>query len=560
MISMATAKEFPGALWQTLAVVLSLPPLLHGLWRLQGFVQDDALIYLRVAQVFLEYGNLGYNPGQNVEAFTGFLWQWLIIAINWLQLPPIWSLKIFGFFLALGTQIFLFRLACLTLRHNAWALIVTILFAFYPPRILWFTSGLETELFLFSVTWGASVFLEALNAPDNKVFRRVSLPFVLMVLSRPEAPVLMVAAFMGLMAESRLRRISYVLNLFLWPTLVYLALLIFRMEYFGLPLPNTYYAKEAGGIWLMKRGYYAVKGFGQKNFNIFYSVFSVVGWVHLWREERARAAAVFFAFWSLAFGLHFVRSGGDLMPEERLLLPMMPAVFLSCAVFVKSMTDFISELLTDGLKKNVVGLIPASSLTMLVVMIAVHYTKKSHRDFAGHNEVIPALEACHGDAGSIMEAAANPGDKAVLTDAGMTAWRAPRVRFIDFLGLGDTTASMIFYRNNFNPWCYEYCHWHEACDIAKKNSEAAFTQYFIKENPRWVVCNMIPGEGTPQHKLLKEFAHHPPDSIPSKIAETIIMWSYFGVWKNDSIRSQYKPVKIYEYNPNYFLMLVERRL
>jgi hypothetical protein len=546
-------------MWDVAALLLSLPPLLHGAWRLRGFVQDDALIYLRVADVFLRHGNLGYNPGENVEAFTGFLWQWLTIAALWLGGSPVSSLKLFGLLLALGTQVFLFHLALRLLGNKLWALVFTILFAFYPPRILWFTSGLETELFVFSVVWGAAGFLEVIHHPNNRSFRRISPAFALMVLARPEAPILMGAAFCALMAEPRLRRLSYIVNLLLIPTLVYVALLVFRLNYFGLPFPNTFYAKEAGGIWLMKRGYYAVKGFGQKNFNMFFSVFALMGWVTLWREARERGASVFLASWAGAFGLHFVKSGGDLMPEERLLLPMMPGVFVSAAVFVKSITEFFSTLLVEWTRKSLTsGLIPGI-LIALSAGIASQYFRKVRTDFAGHNEVIAALEACHADAGRIMDARAVPGDKAVVTDAGMTAWVAPHVRFIDFLGLGDTTASMIFYRNNFNPWAYEYCFWYPACDTAKKKTEADFVRYFIRENPRWVVCNIIPGEGTPTQALLREYIHHPPDSIRPEIADVIIMWRYFGVWFNDSIRKSFKPVKVYEYNPNYFLMLVERR-
>lgn len=544
---------------EAMSLLLSLPPLLHGAWRLRGFVQDDALIYLRVADVFLRYGNLGYNPGENVEAFTGFLWQWLSIGASAVGWKPVEILKMTGLLLALGTQVFLFRLALRLLGNTLWALAVTVLFAFYPPRILWFTSGLETELFLFSVVWGAAGFIQALDKPDNRTFRRVSPAFALMVLARPEAPLLMTAAFAALMAEGRLRRLSFMVNLLLLPTLVYGTLLLFRLNYFGLPFPNTFYAKQAGGIWLMKRGYYAVKGFGQKNFNIFYSVFALMGWVTLWRELRERGVAVFMALWAGAFALHFVKSGGDLMPEERLLLPMMPGVFVSAAVFVKSMTEFFSTLVVEVARRPATAILLPGVLTVSGVAGARHYVLKVRTEFAGHNEVIAALEACHGDAGRIMNSRAKPGDKAVVTDAGMTAWVAPSVRFMDFLGLGDTTASMIFYRNNFNPWAYEYCFWYPACDKAKKQTETDFIQYFIRENPRWVVCNIIPGEGTSQQTLLREYIHHPPDSLRPEIAEVIIMWRYFGVWTNDSIRNQYKPVKVYEYNPNYFLMLVERR-
>lgn len=558
-MNVANLSKTPSRSRDVAALLLSLPPLLHGAWRLRGFVQDDALIYLRVADVFVRHGNLGYNAGENVEAFTGFLWQWLSIGAVLLGGSPVNTLKLIGLILALGTQVFLFRLAFRLLGNALWALAVTLIFAFYPPRILWFTSGLETELFLFSVVWGAACFLEALDNPDNNTFLRTSVAFALMVLARPEAPILMGAAFCGLMAEPRLRRLSYVVNLLLIPTLVYTALLVFRMNYFGLPFPNTFYAKEAGGIWLMKRGYYAVKGFGQKNFNIFYSVFALMGWVTLWREARERGAAVFLALWSGAFGLHFVKSGGDLMPEERLLLPMMPGVFVSAAVFVKSMTEFFSALLVEWSRKSMSSWLIPGILIAMSAVIAGQYIRKVRTDFAGHNEVIAALEACHGDAGRIMDAQALPGDKAVVTDAGMTSWVAPRVHFMDFLGLGDTTASMILYRNNFNPWAYEYCFWYPACDVAKRQTEADFVRYFIRENPRWVVCNIIPGEGTPQQNLLRAYIHHPPDSIRPEIAEVIIMWRYFGVWANDSIRNSYKPVKVYEYNPNYFLMLVERR-
>lgn len=545
--------------WAVLAVVLSAPILAYAGWILRGFVQDDALIYLRVARIFLDFGNLGYNPEVRVEAFTGFFWQWLCIATLWADGPPLTVLKMVSLMFGLGSQWFLFRTAFRILKHPLWALAIPLIFAAYPPRVLWITSGLETEAFIFSVIWGAWMFLQAIEVPSPRSFWKAAPAFAFMVLNRPEAPILMAAAFLAMLSEARLRQAQYFLALLGLPIALYLILLLFRLSYFGLPFPNTFYAKEAGGIWLMKRGYYALKGFEQKNFNIFYSVFALMGWVYLWRDAKERSLPVFLAGWCLLFGLHFARSGGDLMPEERLLLPMAPAMLVSAGVFVKFLYDFLRQVLENFHGSLFFRLAPGLLFSGLFGGIGLWYFQKYPRAFGGHNEVLEALELCHADAGKIMQARARPGDKAVVTDAGMTAWVAPNVYFIDFLGLGDTTTSHIFYRNKFNPWAYEYCFWYPACDQAKKNTEKEFLAYFLREKPRWVVCNMIPGENTPAQSALREAIQNPPDTISAEIAQNIIMWQYFSVFSVDSIRLQYQPLKVYEYNPNYFLMLVEKR-
>ncbi|MCS6982316.1 MAG: hypothetical protein N2110_02855 [Flavobacteriales bacterium] len=542
------------------AVLLSAPLLGYGTYYFRGFVQDDAFIYLRVAQVFLEHGNLGYNPGVRVEAFTGFLWQWLCIGILKLHLPPIVTLKIISFILALGTQYFLYKLSLQVLQSGWWAMGITLLLALYPPRVLWFSSGLEMELFLFSVVWASAAFIKAISVNTTQGFYRVSLVLAFAVLSRPEALILLAAVLVALWAEKRTRRLEYVLAILTLPVIVFSGLTVFRYIYFGLPLPNTYYAKAAGGIWLMKKGVYALRDFGYRNFNTVFTTFSLFGWLLLFGEKRRKSEAIFLSTGWSGFVLHYLKSGGDLMAEDRLLLPACPSMLISAGVFAQNMAQWLNQWLTSLSRREYLGWMPYFLTIALYGAAGFHYYNfKWKHELLGYKEVLDALNSCHGQIGRYMNSRALPGDKAVVTDAGMTAWQAPNVYFIDFLGLGDTTTSQIFYRNNFIPWIYTYCFWKEACDKAHKNVLRDMNHYFLKEYPRWVVCNLICKENSKEQKELLNAVNDLPDTIPPSFVQHIIFWSYFSVFNNDSIRIQYKPILFYAYNPTYYLMLVEKR-
>lgn len=548
----------PSSSWW--AVLLSVPILGYGTYFFWGFVQDDAFIYLRVAQVFLEHGNLGYNPGVRVEAFTGFLWQWLCIGILKIGLPPIISLKIIAFILALGTQYFLYRLSLQVLQNVWWALGVTLLLAVYPPRILWFSSGLEMELFLFSVVWAAAAFVKAVSLNTTRGFFRVSLILTIAILSRPEALILLASALAALWVDKRTRRLECVLAVLTLPVIVFSGLTVFRYIYFGLPLPNTYYAKVAGGIWLMKKGVFALRDFGYRNFNAVFTTFSLFGWLLLFGERRRKSETIFLSVWWGGFIFHYLKSGGDLMAEDRLLLPACPSMFISAAVFVQGIAQWLSRWFTSIARREWLGWTPSWLAIILFGASCFHYYNyKWKHELIGYKEVLDTLYSCHGQIGRYMNSRALPGDKAVVTDAGMTAWQAPNVYFIDFLGLGDTTTSHIFYRNNFIPWIYTYCFWKEACDKAHKNVLRDMSAYFLRERPRWVVCNLICKENSKEQKELLNAVNDLPDTIPLSFVPHIIFWSYFSVFNNDSIRVQYKPILFYAYNPTYYLLLVEKR-
>ena len=542
-----------------IALFISSIILAYYVYYFRTFVQDDALIYLRVADIFLKYGNLGYNPNENVEAFTGFFWQWICIGIRALNLPPTDTLKVVSLSFGIGTQWFFLLLSCRFFANPLWAFLLNILFAFYPPRLLWSNSGLETEVFLFSVVWSAWMFVKASESPQISKFWHSSLAFGFMVLNRPEAPILIAAAVGAMFLDRRLRQVQYFMALLTIPVMIYLGLLFFRLHYFGLPFPNTYYAKTAGGIYLFKRGYYAVKGFAQRNFNMPLSILAFFGWIVLWFEKKLKAESAFLALWCLLYGTYYVKSGGDIMAEDRLLIPIMPAVFLSSLIYL----DDITNIVTYRIRKFSIkwSFIPLSLIVICCLTLIFHYYSKT-KDSEGllpYIFVLPALENVHADIGKYIQEHSLPGDKAILTDAGMTAWKAPDVYFMDFFGLGDTNTSMILYRNGFNPWLYDVCYWYPSFQNSKANSEKAYIKYTHRENPRWVVGLFIPPENSPEQELLRNAVSQCPDSISPRLGELMNIWGYFGVFRVDSIRNRYKPLKFYEYNPTYYLMLAEKR-
>lgn len=204
---------------------------------------DDAHIFLVYGKNLVSGKGLVYNPGgERIEGFSSLLWL-LIIAFGYLTFPSPER-----FLLAISVLMVSIAVAVLALRIErrrmfglAGAVLITWVIS-SPAYISWVSLSLmDTAL------WSALVVLGAAFALYGT---QVSLAIVtsLIVLARPEgmlwAPVLIIVASLPVWVEkgplTALRNIrpaalAYVVTL--------ATLIIWRLLYFGYPLPNTYYVK-----------------------------------------------------------------------------------------------------------------------------------------------------------------------------------------------------------------------------------------------------------------------------------------------------------------------------
>jgi arabinofuranosyltransferase len=217
-------------------------------WQ-QRWMSDDGLIVLRTVRQIFDGNGPVFNIGERVEVNTSPLWTFMLTVLS--LLPGIrleWISLLTGLFLAVAALWFgmdgarrLYRPSGHTLVVPAGALVVCAL----PPFHDFATSGLETGLSWCWIggTWWLLV-RRAMERPDG-----VAWPMVVVIglgpLVRPDLALFSAAAFAALVLISRPGWVQ---------TLRWLAIAgalpvvyqIFRMGYYGLPVPNTALAKEAG--------------------------------------------------------------------------------------------------------------------------------------------------------------------------------------------------------------------------------------------------------------------------------------------------------------------------
>ncbi len=282
---------------------------------------DDAYISYRYARNLVEGQGLVYNPGEFVEGYTNLLWTLLIAVGMTLGYQPEPVAHVLGVASGAGVLLLTYRYALIDLPERCCWLAgvapwVVLLSTGFP---LWSSSGLETPLFVAAV-------IAALLADRLHARRWLLIALILATLVRPEG-VLVALVLLGAdwrrsifgsepNSEGRpawrlpLAYAGFIGGLTLW-----------RLVYYGAPLPNTFYAK-VGGMPIGEGLLYAA------DFFLDGAVYLLVptGASVLLRSTDRLALLV-----ALLFILYSVAVGGDAFWDSRFLLVILP-VLASAAV------------------------------------------------------------------------------------------------------------------------------------------------------------------------------------------------------------------------------------
>ena len=208
---------------------------------------DDAQIYLVYMQNLADGHGFVYNVGgEYVEGFTSLLWTLIGGLIAILNLPLEYTL------LAINISLIAFLLSRLwgyidTEKFISWKSILFLGLVFFTPGFIEWTilSLLETGL------WTTLLGLIALGILEKRSAGYMAWLLGLLILCRPEA-MLWGMVLSGIYAfvmhkEKKEVRIDQYIPLFtLLVTLC--CLILWRISYFGFPLPNTYYAKVSSNF------------------------------------------------------------------------------------------------------------------------------------------------------------------------------------------------------------------------------------------------------------------------------------------------------------------------
>ncbi len=220
------------------------------------FVTDDAFISFRYARNLVEGHGLVYNIGERVEGYSNFLWTiWSAVGHFFGAEPVLWA-NVSSILLTAVLLLLVVRVARnhMTATVDPWLVAVLAIVYLGVDRsfAVWATGGLETRL--STLLLFAAIATSPLFYPDRSRLRLSSLLFGLAILTRMEAylffgltTVLVVALPRGFRSWRWRDYADWLLPF----AIIAAAHLIFRLLYYGYPVPNTAYAKVTGANFAM---------------------------------------------------------------------------------------------------------------------------------------------------------------------------------------------------------------------------------------------------------------------------------------------------------------------
>lgn len=245
-----TPGEVPRwAFWAALALALGVVT-----WRYVAtlswawaFHVDDAFISFRYARNLVEGLGLRWNAGEPpVEGYSNFLWVLLMAAAQALGFEPLAAARALGLAASVGGLGAIGWLTWLATRCRLSAVAAGLLLGVSQDWIVSAVSGLETTLYVALVAASLALVLRAVDAPTPRLAAAAGLSCALCALSRPEGPVVFLAAvgWAALAARKAVPRRAALAFALAFAAVV-VPFLAFRLAYYGELLPNAVRAKDA---------------------------------------------------------------------------------------------------------------------------------------------------------------------------------------------------------------------------------------------------------------------------------------------------------------------------
>ncbi|MFT5994226.1 MAG: arabinofuranosyltransferase, partial [Bradymonadia bacterium] len=313
-------------------VAVLLPCMLLGvhaalLAGVQGaFCIDDAYITFQYARNVVDGHGPVFNPGERVEGYTNFFWMLLLSGLHAARTDLEVSSRVLAFVFALA--LIIGGTGWLSRRHSPMvALTFGALLALDASFARWSQDGLETVMFCGLVVLGAM-------RRQDELTKRSELPvsvifFVLAALTRPEGYLVFALSwFVGLFRGSPLRDRAKWAGLeaaaFLVPTMAHVG---WRFAYYGMWLPNTFYAKVGTSGAQVDRGIDYTTAFLFETRGLL--ILAMMALVGLTIRRKPSIAEVWAGSLALCCIGYVTAVGGDWMGPGRFLVPAVPLLLLA---------------------------------------------------------------------------------------------------------------------------------------------------------------------------------------------------------------------------------------
>lgn len=294
-------------------------------WLLRH-VEDDAFITFRYSQHLADGLGPVWNPnGPPVEGYTNFLWM-LLMAI-----PHALGIEVVTFSHLLSTSAFLanvylsFRLIKLLIKSNLYQWVVLVLVAANYTLLGYATSGLETAFNGMLVTGFLLWAVQSFRSPPS--LERLVLGGLLagiLLLSRHDNLILLISVLAFFMTTQKKHQIPLKrLGAFLFTMVtIMVPFLLWRHNFYGAWLPNTFYAKGQMLEW--QDGLFYVLAFVAVS-GVFLPLLGSLTMIR--SSAKMPFPSHLLGLFALAWAAYLFLIGGDYM-EFRMWVPAIPALFI----------------------------------------------------------------------------------------------------------------------------------------------------------------------------------------------------------------------------------------
>jgi len=433
-----------GRWWAWLAVILLLAFMIHSTLY-HFYVVDDAFISYRYARNWAAGIGPVYNPGEQVDGYTNFLW---VVTLTGAALAH-FDLPIIAAWLGTWLGLVVVALAILLVRRH-WlgrgGLAVSITAAGLAVNAIFNRSmveGLETALFTALLLASmARLWIETSHPHDSRKegqprregarWPMGGLLVALLTLTRPDGAVFI--PLLGGWAVWRLwRRGARRAMIFRWLAGFALTtgLLVgvwfaWHWWFYGAPLANTFYAKTGGPLDLrLARGLDSLDILWESSGSVVLLAAATLGCLFLAPSAEWWALVVLGIAGRVGFHLY---SGGSFIGFLRFLIPVVPLLAMVAAISGVG-------LWREGQAGRRVALIPAALMVMVLAGTAMDLPRVT-RWYRNSQNAMQTLTQGHIALGKHLAESEPPGASIAIQDAGAVPYYSGLVT-IDIVGLND---------------------------------------------------------------------------------------------------------------------------
>ena len=309
---------------------------------------DDAMISMRYAWNFSHGNGLVWNPGERVEGYTNFLMTLVMSAITFLfnKKNAVLAIQVFGILTVIAVVWQARKLYQLVAGNDSNPLLFVlfpILILLYYPLSYWSLMGMETGLatFFIILTFNAIIQFEEKNRSAPLIFS--ALFASLSYLTRPDAGIVILPIILFILSHKTSwgQRILNMVKFGLVFLVLPLAHMVFRYQYYGEILPNTYFLKLTGLPIAnrLKAGLIFIYPFLTSTLPLW--IFAVLNTVLNFTRRKFMLFAT-----ALLYVFYQVWVGGDAWNYWRMVTPIVPLIII---LFLNEFYVFVQVLIQSVL-------------------------------------------------------------------------------------------------------------------------------------------------------------------------------------------------------------------